>query len=314
MSLTWRRFQGFCTIFCFLFALSACSQSASSTPLSTPTTRPSTPLSTPTTQSVATVISGQGAVIPACPEKGIARGAVMSPMTAGNHPTIVYLAQDQDKNNGMLQRYDITTASTRTILKTNSADVIQQANISPDGQWILFLSKMQDQSSIQLIRIDGQQWQTLYCTPPQMSIDAALLSPDQHSLVFNQVNQDQSMSTLYLLDMTTGKLQTELSPQQPNYPGIAQGQQQTSWLSSSSSSRGKAIDSPEIHPLPGTHYLIYTPLKWANNKSVYLLGSLRGAGGLPHQLALLQDISKDVTYQQEIFSPFQQRLNLTHVQ
>jgi dipeptidyl aminopeptidase/acylaminoacyl peptidase len=235
-------------------------------------------------------------------------------MTAGNHPTIVYLAQDQDKNNGMLQRYDITTASTRTILKTNSADVIQQANISPDGQWILFLSKMQDQSSIQLIRIDGQQWQTLYCTPPQMSIDAALLSPDQHSLVFNQVNQDQSMSTLYLLDMTTGKLQTELSPQQPNYPGIAQGQQQTSWLSSSSSSRGKAIDSPEIHPLPGTHYLIYTPLKWANNKSVYLLGSLRGAGGLPHQLALLQDISKDVTYQQEIFSPFQQRLNLTHVQ
>ncbi len=113
------------------------------------------------------------------------------------------------------------------------------------------------------------------------------------------------MSTLYLLDMTTGKLQTELSPQQPNYPGIAQGQRQTSWLSlsSSSSSRDKAIDIPEVHPLPGTHYLIYIPLKWASNRSVYLLGTLRGSGTPPHQLALLRDISKDGTHQQNNLQP-----------
>jgi eukaryotic-like serine/threonine-protein kinase len=292
MSITWRCFQGFCTVYCLLVALSACRQGISSTPLSTPTTRPS-----------ATATSGLAAAVQTCPAQATARGAVMPPMTAGNHPNIVYLSQEV--NSSMLQRYDITTASTRTILQTNATSVIQEANVSPDGQWVLFTSKMQDQFAIQLIRMDGQQLQTLYCTPTQMSIDTALLSPDQHSLVFNQVNQDESMSTLYLLDMTTGKLQTELSPQQPNYPGIAQGQRQTSWLSlsSSSSSRDKAIDNPEVHPLPGTHYLIYIPLKWASNRSVYLLGTLRGSGTPPHQLALLRDISKDGTHQQNNLQP-----------
>ena len=49
-------------------------------------------------------------------------------------------------------------------------------------------------------------------------------------------------------------------------------------------------------PWPSKHYLIYIPMKWANN-SVYLLGTVRGSGGVPHQLALLRDINKDVSQQ-----------------
>src|ERR1700730_2849071 len=85
----------------------------------------------PTRPSI-TATSGQAAAVQTCPAQATARGAVMPPMTAGNHPNIVYLSQEV--NSSMLQRYDITTASTRTILQTNATRVIQEANVSPDGQ------------------------------------------------------------------------------------------------------------------------------------------------------------------------------------
>lgn len=261
--------------------LTACSQSPGASRPSTPT--PTRPAPTPTVELQTT-----------CPDQDKARAAVMPPVRVGNHQNIVYLSQ-QD-NASMLRRYDVTTGSTTTILQTSP---IQQANISPDGQWILLIS----QYTIQLVRVDGQLLQTLYCAPAGMSLGAALLSPDQHSLVFNQMDdQNTSISILYLINLMTGQLHTLLSPLQPGYPEIAQGQAQTSPLSSFSSSHDQKTSDFEVqqlHPLAGKHFLIYTPMKWMNNSSVFLRGTMPpGAPAPPPQLYLLRDTNKDVTQQQ----------------
>jgi hypothetical protein len=288
---TWRRFHCFCTLFCLVLLLSACSQfSANGASLTSTPTQTAIPPTTPT--------PGQAAV-QTCPAQATARAAIMPPLTAGNHPNLVYVSQQDGSS--ILQRYDVTTGSLQTILQTHATETIQEANVSPDGQWVLLVSRLQDQFALQLVRVDGQYLQTLYCAPAQTSTDAVLLSPDQRSLVFNQVNQDESISMLYLLDMTTGKLRTELSPFQPNYPGSAQGQLQTTLMSARTPSiaRDKTTGKLTIHPfnpLPSQHYLIYVPMKWANN-GVYLLGTIRGSGALPHQLALLRDMRKDVAQQ-----------------
>jgi len=141
-------------------------------------------------------------------------------MTVGNHANVVFL--DQQSENTLLQRYDATTGAIQTILQIHQADPALGTNVSPDGQWVLFGAVIQSQSAIQLVRMDGQQLQTLYCAPPQSTVGNLVLSPDQHNLLFSQVNLDETESILYLLDMRTGKLQTELSSLQPNYPVFGQ--------------------------------------------------------------------------------------------
>jgi len=233
----------------------------------------------------------------------------MPPLPGDHHPQLVYVSQQGDTS--ILQRYDVTTGSRQTLLQAQTAEtMLLDANVSPDGQWVLLEALLRNQAAIQLVRVDGQQLQTLYCAPAQAGIDVALLSPDQRSLVFNQEDENQ-ISTLYLLDMTTGKLRTELSPLQPNYPEITQGLRQTTLMSehAPTSSYDKTTGNLKTHPftpLPSKHYLIYVPMKWVSNNSVYLFGMLRASGAPLHQLALLRDISKDVTQQQsnlQLISP-----------
>lgn len=285
---TRRRYQHLSALFCLLL-LSACNQLSGNGPSS-----PSTPTQTTTSPTTSTPAQAQ-----TCPAQATARSAIMSTLPPSTHPNLVYISQQGDTS--VLQRYDATTGSRQTMLQTQASETIQKANVSPDGQWILLRSLLQGQVAIQLIRVNGQQLQTLYCAPVQDNIDDALLSPDQHALVFNQENQD-GLSTLYLLDVATGKLRTELSPLQPNYPGIAQGHLQTTLMSERAPSTvhdkttGKLTLHP-FNPLPSKHYLIYVPMKWANNTSVYVFGTVRASGAPLHQLALLRDIRKNVTQQ-----------------
>jgi hypothetical protein len=296
---TWRHLHYFGAIFCLLLVLTACSQQSDNqaSPGLSPTTTSSTPSPRETT------------AVQTCPPQATARAAIMPHLTAGNHPNIVYVSQSGDSS--ILRRYDVSTGSTQTILSTNGTETITEANISPDGQWVLLVALLQNQLAIQLVRIDGQHLQTLYCAPAQMDMDAALLSPNQHFLVFDQV-EDENISTLYLLNLTTGQLHTELSPLQPGYPDLAQAQSQTTTLSmlSSLSFSDKTTDNRKTSsftPWSSKHYLIYIPMKWYNN-SVYLIGTVRATGAIPHQLALLRDINEDVTEQasnlQLITAPF----------
>jgi Tol biopolymer transport system component len=100
----------------------------------------------------------------------------MPHMTVGNHANVVFLAQQSA--NTLLQRYDATTGAIQTILQIQ-AEPSLGTNVSPDGQWVLFEALLQGQSAIQLVRMDGQQLQTLYCAPPQTTVGDLVLSPDQ---------------------------------------------------------------------------------------------------------------------------------------
>jgi hypothetical protein len=91
--------------------------------------------------------------------------------------------------------------------------------------------------------------------------------------VFTQVTGPKSSRT-YLLDTRTGKLQLELSSQQPGYPFRLDDQ------------------------------VAFEPVKWASANSLYLLATLSidfAAVGVPAaatDLYLLRDRSKDVSHQQ----------------
>ncbi|MHB8597469.1 MAG: TolB-like translocation protein [Ktedonobacteraceae bacterium] len=295
-----QRCYGFCALCCLLVLLNACGQSSgngvSSTSSSTKT------ILSPTATIASTTVKAQ-----TCPAQASARVVSMPsiPVTVGNHATIVYLAQ-QGNENSMLQRYDTVTRMSQTILQTQGAETLQTANMSPDGQWILLVSLLQGQSAIQLVRMDGQHLQTVYCAPAQSSIDNALLSPDQHFIVFNQEDENE-ISILYLLDLTTGKLRTEVSLLQPNFPGAITSLQ-TSHLShtASPSLQNRAdhnLETQRFEPIPSTHDLIYIPMKWANN-SIYLLGTMHASPAPLPQLALLRNISKDVSQQQSNVQTF----------
>ena len=298
-----RRVQCFCALFCLLIVLSACGSSlgngtsATPSPAKTSALFPATPTAT----------TEQNVVGQTCPAEGSARAANMPPMTVGNHANVVFLAQQSAGT--LLQRYDVTTGAIQTILQIQQAEPVLGINVSPDGQWVLFGALLQGQSAIQLVRMDGQQLQTLYCAPPQTGADNLVLSPDQHYLVFNQVNSNEIESSLYLLDMKTGKLQTELSTLQPGYPVFGQYAAQTSSLSllTSPFSRNKESDdgvqAQPFYPLSSKHYPFYVPMKWATNSSVYLLGKLVASPSPPPQLVLLRDIAKDVSQQGSNLQP-----------
>jgi hypothetical protein len=152
--------------------LSACSSSPGNGTSATPS-----PAKTATLFSVTpTATIGQNVASQTCPAAGSARAAIMPHMTVGNHANVVFLAQQSA--NTLLQRYDATTGAIQTILQIQ-AEPSLGTNVSPDGQWVLFEALLQGQSAIQLVRMDGQQLQTLYCAPPQTTVGDLVLSPDQ---------------------------------------------------------------------------------------------------------------------------------------
>lgn len=292
-----QRLHCFCALFCLLIMFSACGTLASNGAPST-----SAPAQTPTQFIVTlTATTGQAQAAQTCPAAGSARAAIMPSMTGGNHANVVFLAQQSE--NTLLQRYDVTTGETQTILQIQQADPVLGINISPDGQWVVFGGFVQDQSAIQLVRMDGQQLQTLYCAPSQSGVGSLVLSPDQHYLLFSQINSDETEGSVYLLDMRSGKLQIEVSSLQPNYPVFGQYASQASYLSllsSPSSRNAQASDGVQAQPsysLGSKHYPLFFPMKWATNSSVYLLGKLIATPNPPPQLVLLRDITKDVNQQ-----------------
>jgi hypothetical protein len=59
-----------------------------------------------------------------CPAAGTARAAVMTPLTLGNHPNIVYTVnefQGHTPTFGTLKRYDVTNGNKTEIVKLPNA-------------------------------------------------------------------------------------------------------------------------------------------------------------------------------------------------
>ena len=93
--------------------------------------------------------------------------------------------------------------------------------ISADGQWLLFVAQVKNgQSSlagIQLLRMDGQDLQTLYCSStPATVISDVQWSPDQRHIIFLGQPATSLQLTLYLIDIVHGTVQPELVSTDPS--------------------------------------------------------------------------------------------------
>jgi Tol biopolymer transport system component len=148
-----------------------------------------------------------------CPSP--ARAAVWEPLKEGRRQNLLYTYNTS--SNGFLIRYDIRSGKKTTILSLNNA-TISDARISPDGHFVLFVTQVNSQLAIQMVRVDGQSLQTLYCVPrntePINFIDDLLWSPDQQQLLFRVPDPASGKTTplLQLLDLTHGSLRTVPPP------------------------------------------------------------------------------------------------------
>jgi len=153
------------------------------------------------------------AISTSCPSPGTARAAVMPSMTLGTHPTIVYIVNEGTSSHptfGTLKRYDVVTGAKVEVVKMANT-TISEAQVSGNGQWIMFVSFVGGQAKLQLIRMDGQALQTLHCAPlpsganPAIALSEVQWSVDQKLVVF------VSQPGVYLLNVTNGALQVELT-------------------------------------------------------------------------------------------------------
>lgn len=207
--------------FCLLLVLlSACStpvagSGGNSTP-TTPTGAASTP-GTPVTQTVPMPPTQTG-----CPAENTARAAVMRPLARGNLQNLVYIYNEVPPNTsiayGHLRRYDVSNGHKAELV--TSGVRIDQAQVSADGQWVLFLSipdargDRQHSAMLQLIRMDGQGLQTLYCFPTatysgQTNSNRLPISiqwsVDEKSILVS-VDTANTTSQVFLLDVAGGTI------------------------------------------------------------------------------------------------------------
>jgi hypothetical protein len=159
-----------------------------------------------------------------CPADGTARPAIMAPLALGSHRDIVYVYNEIPPNTstayGHIKRYDVVTGQKTSIVTSGLS--IQHAQLSSDGQWVLFLSQVDPRgdrnhsSMLQLVRMDGQGLQTLYCLPSSVTSASVQWSTDQKTVLIS-TDANNSISTVTLLTLATGGLQTELHITDTNY-------------------------------------------------------------------------------------------------
>ncbi len=111
---------------------------------------------------------------------------------------------------GTVKIYNTTTAAKTELAKTNTTSVTE-AQVSNDGEWVLFAATVSGQSELRLVRLDGQGLQTLLCAPSGMTIRGSQWSIDQKQVIFDEFPQSGS-PTVYLLNIQTGALQVEVTP------------------------------------------------------------------------------------------------------
>src|SRR6266568_4533100 len=204
-----------CTILgcCLIFLLVSCGSEGSNTGTATPTSSGTpTQAITPTTATTAPVPPTQTS----CPPAGTARAWVTANLVLGKNQNIVYVVNEFPTNSviGTLKRYDLTTDKKTEIIKMPNAS-ISEAALSSDGQWILFVSAMGHQNELQMVRMDGQGLQTLYCAA-NGSIQNVLWSTNQQSVLFGASAAPDGFAGIYLLNLANGTLQLELKPNRSN--------------------------------------------------------------------------------------------------
>ncbi len=144
-----------------------------------------------------------------CPAPGTARAAFMPSMTLGSHPTIVYVV-NEFQTAGTLKRYDVLTSTKVEIVKMSHAQILS-AQLSTNGQWLLFTSQLQAHGNpvkLQLVRMDGRYLQTLYCN---QEINEVQWTTDGKLIAFAFFVKGSGIEDVMLLHTSNGLLQAELT-------------------------------------------------------------------------------------------------------
>jgi hypothetical protein len=184
-------------------------------PSSTPRPGPSQPAATVSAGTSGSAAGGATAITPpvltSCPAAGTARAAVMPPLAQqGNHQNIVFISNEGTQGNptaGSLERFDVTAHQGVEITRLPSS-FIREAQVSQNGQWMLFSAKVAGQYELRMVRMDGQEMQTLYCAPSSADIFGVQWSFDQKSIIFDV---GPHLPEAFLLNVAAGKLQEELA-------------------------------------------------------------------------------------------------------
>lgn len=225
-----------------LLLAAACGPSPQPIQVLTPTsnataTSSTTPGSTPASGKPVTPGSGGTSTVnmpptqTSCPQAGSGRAAILRPLAQGSHPTIAYIFNEgtPDKpNSAELKRYDVTTSSKTVIVHLPETN-IAEAQVSRDGQWLLFVSNnleaypQNGASELQMVRMDGQGLQTLLCSQYQ-SMQGVQWSPDQKLVVFSILEPPAGVPSVYLLNLANGGVQLELP-----YTDSGHGYQARTW-------------------------------------------------------------------------------------
>ncbi len=208
-----------------------------------------------------------------CPAFGTARSAVMPPLQAGSHAQLVYYSGD-NQSNSFIKRIDVSTGATRQITGQANANIIE-AQISPDGQWILFVIRIDSPHShleLRLVRIDGQYQQTVYCIPSSTSSYASeagqfVWSPDLALVALGGFSGPFGLPAIYLLDLVHGNAQLALAS---SYSQVQQG------------ALGASPRQMEV----------YTPLKWLDATRLYVGGYTERDNQLAQATTYLLDTTK----------------------
>ncbi len=237
-----------------------------------------------------------------CPAPNSGRAAVIRTLAPGPNQNLVYVYKDTAAAIWRLRRYDTRTGQ-KTDIYTTEAGQIEDAQVSADGQWVIFLldffSAIRTQASaeIRMIRMDGQGLQTLYCFPTNehyshfgggSGAGEALpiglqLSPDQKSLLFSLDTNNQE-SSIYDLKMASGHVQQVFQDTDTLYTTSI-----VTWLDNSNAyliTQGRTQPAP-----PSNILLLNVPAALSHAKDITTL--VFSGGGRMHELSL--DTSIDAT-------------------
>jgi serine/threonine protein kinase len=153
-----------------------------------------------------------------CPTTGAVRKPIMPPIQLGNRQNIIYIVDEGTFKSpiaGTIKRRDVTIYpqgyNEGVEISKMPGTYITEAQVSQDGQWVLFTAVVAGQYQLRMVRVDGQDLQTLYCAQQGTSIANTQWSFNQQMVMFD-VTAPPVAATLFLLDMTTGNLQPEVQP------------------------------------------------------------------------------------------------------
>ena len=210
-----------------IFLLAACGDTGVNPPVTgspTSTVTPSktlTPGSSPTLTPTITT-APVPPTLTSCPPLGTVRVAVTAPLALGKHANIVYLVAEYNYApstiTSTLKRFDVTTGAKTEILKVSSVS-FGSPQISTDGQWILFVTSTTQFDEVQLVRMDGQGRQTLYCLPNH-GIQNVLWSSNQQQVLLSASAAPNGFTGLYLLNLAKGTVAQVYKPTPGSNPAI----------------------------------------------------------------------------------------------